>query len=79
MSGVCTHPDVRGYSMARQLMTRLIRVQLRRGQVPFLHVMSANQAARALYEKMGFRHHQQIAVRVISRQPLPAEKHEARH
>jgi predicted GNAT family acetyltransferase len=67
ISGVCTHPAFQGRGYARRLMHRLIRLQLARGQTPFLHVMKGNDAARALYARMGFRHHGDIAVRVVSR------------
>ena len=67
ISGVCTHPALQGRGYARRLMHRLIRLQLARGQTPFLHVMHGNEAARALYARMGFRHHSDIAVRVVSR------------
>lgn len=67
ISGVCTHPAFQGRGYARRLMHRLIRLQLARGQTPFLHVMQGNDAARALYARMGFRHHGDIAVRVVSR------------
>jgi predicted GNAT family acetyltransferase len=67
ISGVCTHPAFQGRGYARRLMHRLIRLQLARGQTPFLHVMKGNDAARALYARMGFRHHSDIAVRVMSR------------
>jgi GNAT superfamily N-acetyltransferase len=66
ISGVCTHPHYQGRGLARQLMNKVIRLQLARGQWPFLHVMSANAGARKLYETMGFRHHQQLPVRVIT-------------
>ena len=48
-------------------MNRLLRIQIGRGQTPFLHVMADNSHARALYERMGFRHHQRLACRVVSR------------
>ena len=34
---------------------------------PFLHVMGHNTAARALYEKMGFRNYRETVVRVVAR------------
>ena len=67
VSGICTHPDYQGRGLARKLTERLVRTQLARGQVPFLHVMSDNHSARRLYERMGFRHHQGLPVRVMSR------------
>jgi len=66
ISGVCTHPDFQGRGLARKLMERVVALQLARGQIPFLHVMSANATARRLYERMGFRRHQQMAVRVVT-------------
>ena len=66
ISGVCTHPDFQGRGMARRLMRRLMELQRARGQVSFLHVMSANQGARRLYEDMGFRNYLEPVVRVIT-------------
>lgn len=68
ISGVCTHPDHQGRGLARRLMLMLLRREIGRGEVPFLHVMSANTAARRLYERMGFRIHAEVPVRVVSRQ-----------
>lgn len=48
-------------------MRKLIRIQMQRGQTPFLHVMSANTGAHALYVKMGFVDYREVVVRVISR------------
>ena len=67
ISAVCTHPEAQGRGLARRLMNRLLRFQIGRGQIPFLHVMADNTHARALYERMGFRHHQRLACRVVSR------------
>jgi ribosomal protein S18 acetylase RimI-like enzyme len=66
ISGVCTDPDHRGRGMAQALMRTLIRRQMRRGEMPLLHVRSDNVAARRLYERMGFRDHCRRAVCVIS-------------
>jgi len=69
VSGVCTHPDFQGRGLARRLIAHLVRRELRRNQTPFLHVMHDNLHARRLYERMGFRHHQDMVVRVVSREP----------
>jgi GNAT superfamily N-acetyltransferase len=69
VSGICTHPQFRGTGLARRLTSKLIRRQMQRGETPFLHVMSANTGARALYEKMGFRNYRETVVRVISLRP----------
>ncbi len=66
ISSVCTHPDHQGRGLARRLMQKLVHAQLARDQIPFLHVMSANATARRLYERMGFRHHRQQPVRVVT-------------
>lgn len=67
ISGVCTHPSARGRGLAYRLMRKLIRRELRRGERPFLHVMSANTRARTLYRQMGFEEYRETVVRVISR------------
>jgi ribosomal protein S18 acetylase RimI-like enzyme len=66
ISGVCTHPDFQGRGMARRLVRRLMALQRVRGQTSFLHVMSANQGARRLYEALGFRNYREPVVRVIT-------------
>ncbi len=68
ISGVCTDPQAQGRGYARRLMHLLLRIQIGRGQMPFLHVMADNNHARGVYERMGFRHHQRVVVRVVSRQ-----------
>jgi ribosomal protein S18 acetylase RimI-like enzyme len=67
ISGVCTHPDHQGRGYARRLMRKLIRRQMQRGETPFLHVMRDNDHAHALYQRMGFRDHLELTVRVVSR------------
>ncbi len=67
ISGVCTHPDFQGRGLARRLMLKVIRRQLLREETPFLHVMSANEGARALYRRMGFVDYMEKVVRVVSR------------
>jgi ribosomal protein S18 acetylase RimI-like enzyme len=66
ISGVCTHPDHQGRGHARRLMRVLIRREMQRGERPFLHVMSANALAHALYQRMGFRIFRETVVRVIA-------------
>jgi len=69
ISGVCTHPDFQGRGLARRLMLLLLRRELLRGEAPFLQVMRANRSAHDLYARMGFRDHQELTVRVLSRSP----------
>jgi GNAT superfamily N-acetyltransferase len=66
ISGVCTHPDAQGRGLAKRLMRSLIRRQLARGEIPFLHVMRENAGARGLYERMGFRAWTESTVRVVA-------------
>jgi ribosomal protein S18 acetylase RimI-like enzyme len=67
ISGVCTHPEFTGRGLARGLVEILVRRQRARGLRPFLHVMQANERARALYARMGFALHRRLAMRVVSR------------
>jgi len=67
ISGVCTHPDFQGRGHARRLVARLVREEIARGETPILHVMKDNAPARRVYERMGFRHHQDVQIRVVSR------------
>lgn len=67
VSGICTHPQAQGRGLARRLAAKLVSRQLQRGQVPFLHVMSANVAARTLYLRMGFGDYHETPVRVVER------------
>jgi predicted GNAT family acetyltransferase len=64
---VCTHPEYQGRGLARALMFKLVRRQMHRGEVPFLHVMSDNTIARELYARMGFEDYRETVVRVVSR------------
>lgn len=48
-------------------MKKLIRRQMQRKETPFLYVMRANEAARDLYKRMGFRDYRETVVRVVSR------------
>lgn len=68
ISGVCTDPGFQGRGLARRLVALLVRRQLQRGEVPFLHVVQDNSQARRIYERMGFRHHQSVTLRVIARE-----------
>jgi ribosomal protein S18 acetylase RimI-like enzyme len=65
VSGICTHPDYQGRGLARRLTNKLLHRQLRRGELPFLHVMRDNTGARALYRRMGFRDYRESVVRVV--------------
>ncbi|HLO97908.1 MAG TPA: GNAT family N-acetyltransferase, partial [Fimbriimonas sp.] len=65
VSGVCTHPDYLGRGYAARLSNRVLRLQLLRGETPFLHVISDNEGARHLYRKLGFVDDLESVVRLI--------------
>ena len=67
ISAVCTHPDYQGKGLARRLMEELISRQLKRGEVPTLHVISSNQRAYDLYTRLGYKRYKEYAVRLITR------------
>jgi ribosomal protein S18 acetylase RimI-like enzyme len=54
VSAVCTHPEHTGHGYAAELMTRVMRGILDRGEVPFLHVRGDNLRAIELYKRLGF-------------------------
>jgi ribosomal protein S18 acetylase RimI-like enzyme len=70
VSAVCTHPDFQGRGLARRLMEKVIRIQLARGDTPFLHVMAENARARGLYEHMGFRQRCEVRLRAVTLERL---------
>lgn len=55
ISGVATHPEHRRHGCASRLVARLTAAIAAEGLAPFLHVDVTNAAARAVYEKAGFR------------------------
>ena len=67
ISGVCTDPQFQGRGLARRLMKGLVRREMQRGELPFLHVMCGNSGAIALYRSMGFEARLEMPIRVMSR------------
>jgi predicted GNAT family acetyltransferase len=67
VSGVCTHPDFRGRGLARRLSTTVAAGIESRGELPFLHAWTANRAAIALYESLGFEIRAEVDVKVLER------------
>jgi len=65
VSGVCTHPDFVGQGMALALCLKLTQRILARGATAYLHVASANEAAKHVYQKLGYRVRQSMVVTVV--------------
>lgn len=68
VSGVCTHPDARGRGYAASLMSLAIDEIVEEGNTPFLHVMTGNEAALHVYEKLGFAVRQTFHLAVLKYQ-----------
>jgi ribosomal protein S18 acetylase RimI-like enzyme len=69
ISGICTLPEYQGRGLGTRLTALIIRIQMARGEKPFLHVASANMRARELYGRMGFVLEREVAMRVVSMAP----------
>lgn len=54
ISALCTHPAHAGRGYAEALLRRLVHNERERGLRPFLHVVSTNARAIALYRRLGF-------------------------
>jgi ribosomal protein S18 acetylase RimI-like enzyme len=65
VSGVCTHPDVRGEGLARKLILKVLHDIAARGEKSFLHLKTENAAALGLYESLGFRVRTEIQMSVV--------------
>ena len=64
LSAVCTDPAWRGRGLATRLILALTAEITARGEIPFLHALTANTTAIKLYEDMGFRHRQTLTFAV---------------
>jgi ribosomal protein S18 acetylase RimI-like enzyme len=60
VSAVCTHPDFRGRGLAAGLTAFVAGGMLENGERPFLHHASDNDAARRVYESIGFEFRRQV-------------------
>jgi predicted GNAT family acetyltransferase len=67
VSGVCTHPDVRGRGLARLLSAHVARRILARGETPYLAAYATNTPAIRLYESLGFRPRCEVNVVMVAR------------
>jgi predicted GNAT family acetyltransferase len=68
VSAVCTHPDFRGHGYAKAAMLKVMELILQQSFIPFLHVLSNNTAAIALYESIGFTVRRNLFIDVIRKQ-----------
>jgi ribosomal protein S18 acetylase RimI-like enzyme len=69
VSGVCTHPDVRGEGLARNLIIRVMHDIASRGEKSFLHLKTENAAALGLYGSLGFKVRTEIHMSVVDASP----------
>lgn len=69
LSGVCTHPEVRGRGLGR-LLSRYVAGRIAdQGDRPYLHAYASNAAAIRLYESIGFVLRTMMQVVVIKTAP----------
>jgi ribosomal protein S18 acetylase RimI-like enzyme len=66
VSGVCTHPRVRGEGLARNLILRAMHDIAARGERSFLHLKTENAAALGLYRSLGFEVRTEIHMSVVA-------------
>jgi ribosomal protein S18 acetylase RimI-like enzyme len=67
ISAVCTLPAFRGQRFSSRLMSDLIARIRARDERPFLHVMTSNFSAIAVYEALGFSARRTATIAVLAR------------
>lgn len=67
ISGLCTHPEVRGQGFGTLLLTFMASRIFAQGEQPYLHTFASNTGAIALYESLGFRLRREMHVAAIRR------------
>lgn len=67
ISAVCTHPDYRGKGYASRLSRHLIHQIESQGDIAFLHTEDYNEAAQAVYERLGFTRRKVLPFAVMDR------------
>ena len=72
ISAVCTHPDARRQGLGAALSLRVAQNIRERGAEAFLHVIETNEAARLLYESIGFRTRRMMDVVALQWGDAPA-------
>ena len=66
-ASVAWYQEQKAERSLNESLARLATLQMQRGQLPFLHVISSNTTAHALYEKLGFRDYKETVVRVVEK------------
>jgi ribosomal protein S18 acetylase RimI-like enzyme len=66
ISAVCVSPDHRGKGYAAFLVAWLARKLREEGATPFLHVLTDNASAIALYERLGFTTRKKLRLTVLT-------------
>lgn len=62
VSAVCTRPEARGRGLGELVSYTVASAILARGEQAFLHVAIDNHGARRIYERLGFRLHNKVAI-----------------
>jgi ribosomal protein S18 acetylase RimI-like enzyme len=65
VSAVATDPDYRRQGLAHLVVRSVLAAIVGRGEVPFLHVETANAGAIRLYESMGFTARKAVSILVV--------------
>lgn len=65
VSAVCTHPDARGRGYAPALMSTVMDHIYAQGKTPILHSFSNNDAAIAVYRRLGFTRRRDFELAVL--------------
>lgn len=68
MTAVCVHPEHRGRGYAQALLAAVARQIEARGEFPFLHVLSHNTSAIALYQRQGMKIRRRLHVTALMKQ-----------
>ena len=66
VSAVCTHPDARGRGYAPLLMSTVMDDIFARGKTPMLHSLASNEAAIAVYRRLGFTFQRNLNLAILA-------------